>query len=185
MTAYTGSEKAEKAESGSRSCEGSLAGPTHASTSLPDLLYSLIREHDFAPRSRALRRSLYKVKLWNEHKNINLQQNTAPQDPYLKENITISSKSLPTAPRLTVIGATGTQGSSVVDAALQATSPYQVRAITCNPSSESGKALQAKGVEVVRADLADYASLKAAFANSDVIFAMTDFFVPFAMGADA
>ena len=63
---------------------------------------------------------------------------------------------------LTVIGATGAQGGSVVDAALKA-GTYKVRAITRNTSSEKAKALAARGVEVVKADLNDLASLVGAF----------------------
>ena len=65
-------------------------------------------------------------------------------------------------PILTVVGATGAQGGSVVDAALKA-GVYKVRAITRNTSSEKAKALAARGVEVVKADLNDLASLVGAF----------------------
>ena len=65
-------------------------------------------------------------------------------------------------PTLTVVGATGVQGGSVIDSALKA-GGYKVRAITRNASSDKAKALAARGVEVVRADLNDYASLVKAF----------------------
>lgn len=80
--------------------------------------------------------------------------------------------------RLTVVGATGTQGGAVIEAALAA-GGYQIRGITRNTSGELARALQAKGVEMVKANLLDYESVKAAFADSDAIFAMTDFFQPF------
>ena len=70
-------------------------------------------------------------------------------------------------PILTVVGATGAQGGSVVDAALKA-GVYKVRAITRNTSSEKAKALAARGVEVVKADLDDLASLVGAFQVSSI-----------------
>lgn len=87
---------------------------------------------------------------------------------------------------LTVIGATGIQGSSVVHAALRAGEKWKVRAITRNGQSEAARSLRGDGVEVVTADLNDIQSLKKAFEGSQAIFALTDFFVPFlALGAVA
>jgi len=86
---------------------------------------------------------------------------------------------------LTVVGATGSQGSSVINAMLPLASKWSIRAITRSPYSSAGQALQARGVEVIAADLTDAASVKAAFAGSYAIFAMTDFFQPFmAVGLD-
>jgi len=82
---------------------------------------------------------------------------------------------------LTVIGATGSQGGSVVDTALKA-GTYKVRAITRNVNSEKANALAARGVEVVAADLNDVKSLTEAFHGSSAIFAVTNFFEPFATG---
>lgn len=82
-------------------------------------------------------------------------------------------------PILTVIGATGAQGGSVVDAAIAA-GKYKVRAITRNTSSDKAKALIARGAEVASADLNNEESLIAAFAGSSAIYAVTDFFEPFA-----
>jgi putative NADH-flavin reductase len=66
------------------------------------------------------------------------------------------------APLLTVIGATGTQGASVIDAALKA-GTYKIRAITRNPSSTKAQSLAAQGVEVVAGDLNNEESLVKAF----------------------
>jgi len=66
------------------------------------------------------------------------------------------------SPIFTVLGATGAQGGSVVDHALKA-GVYKVRAVTRNPNSEKGKALAAKGAEVVQADVNDEESLVKAF----------------------
>ena len=82
-----------------------------------------------------------------------------------------------------IIGATGGQGNSVLNALLQDGS-YKIRAVTRKPSSEKGKAIAAQGVEVVAADLNQEASLVKAFSGASVIFGVTDFFETFAK-ADA
>ena len=62
------------------------------------------------------------------------------------------------SPTLAVVGASGFQGGSVVDALLtQGT--YSVRGITRNLSSESVRKLVARGVDVRQADLGDVSSL--------------------------
>jgi uncharacterized protein YbjT (DUF2867 family) len=63
---------------------------------------------------------------------------------------------------ITVIGATGVQGGSVVDAALKS-GTYKVRAITRKINSDKAKALAARGVELAIADLNDEESLIKAF----------------------
>jgi uncharacterized protein YbjT (DUF2867 family) len=66
------------------------------------------------------------------------------------------------SPIITVIGATGVQGGSVIDAALKS-GIYKVRAITRNINSDKAKALAARGVELATADLNDEQSLIKAF----------------------
>jgi len=80
---------------------------------------------------------------------------------------------------ISIVGATGAQGQGVV-AAFVNNPAYHVRALTRNAESVSGKALANQGVEVVQADLNDIESLKAAFSGSHIIFAVTNFFEPFA-----
>jgi len=80
---------------------------------------------------------------------------------------------------VTIVGATGVQGKGVVAAFIN-NPAYHVRAITRNPSSASGKALAEQGAEVVSADVNDIESLKKAFAGSSIIYAVTNFFEPFA-----
>jgi hypothetical protein len=59
---------------------------------------------------------------------------------------------------------------------------WEVRAITRNPASETARSLAATipGIKVVKADLDDVKSLKAAFEGASAIFGVTDFwqFVP-------
>jgi uncharacterized protein YbjT (DUF2867 family) len=76
---------------------------------------------------------------------------------------------------VTVVGATGIQGGSVVSALLKDPS-YSVRGITRNAQSDAAKALAAKGVSVVEADLDDADSLRAAFDGSYAIYAVTNFY---------
>ena len=65
---------------------------------------------------------------------------------------------------VTIVGATGAQGKGVVRAFVN-NPAYHVRALTRNPSSESGKALSAQGVEVVAANVDDLPFLKSTFAG--------------------
>lgn len=69
-----------------------------------------------------------------------------------------------------VTGATGKQGGAVVRALLQAGRP--VRALTRDPGSSAGQALAAQGVDVVKGDFHDPASLDAALAGVDGVFSM-------------
>jgi uncharacterized protein YbjT (DUF2867 family) len=69
-----------------------------------------------------------------------------------------------------VTGATGKQGGAVVRALLEAGRP--VRAMTRDTSSAAAQALAARGVEVVRGDFNDPASLDAALAGVDGVFSM-------------
>ncbi|KAL1691088.1 hypothetical protein GGG16DRAFT_91724 [Schizophyllum commune] len=79
---------------------------------------------------------------------------------------------------IVVLGATGLQGASVVDTFLEIPG-WKVRGVTRNPDGAKGRALAARGVEVVKADLNDVASLTAAFTGAHAIFAVTDFWAPF------
>lgn len=82
---------------------------------------------------------------------------------------------------VTVVGATGAQGGSVVDYLLKSKSQeYTIRAITRFPDSVAAKTLAARGVEVVQANLSDAAALRAAFAGSFAVFAVTNFWGLFA-----
>lgn len=77
---------------------------------------------------------------------------------------------------VTVVGATGAQGGSVVDCLLTSKSQeYAVRAVTRSPGSAAAKDLAARGVEVVQAELTDAAALREAFAGSYAVFAVTNF----------
>lgn len=66
----------------------------------------------------------------------------------------------------------------MIEAALKE-GKYSVRGLTRNPGSPNAKALAAKGVEIVKADLNDEQSLVKAFEGSTAIYAVTNFFEPF------
>lgn len=76
---------------------------------------------------------------------------------------------------IVVVGTTGTQGGSVVDAFLSEPG-YKVRGLTRNSSSNDAKALAARGVEVSVADLNDENSLISAFKGANAVYAITNFF---------
>ncbi|KAF8181933.1 hypothetical protein K438DRAFT_1937900 [Mycena galopus ATCC 62051] len=73
---------------------------------------------------------------------------------------------------VTVFGATGNQGSSVVQRLLK-DGTFTPRAITRDPKSAAALALQAQGAEVVKADMADKASLVDALRGSETVFTVT------------
>lgn len=73
---------------------------------------------------------------------------------------------------IVVAGATGTQGGAVVDALVTAPAEWRVRALTRNPASAPATALAARGVEVVRADMADAESLRPALQGAYGVFSV-------------
>jgi uncharacterized protein YbjT (DUF2867 family) len=74
---------------------------------------------------------------------------------------------------IAVIGATGQQGRSVIDALHDADAP--VRALVRNPDSSAARALRAAGADVVQADQEDSESLADALAGVASLFYMTTF----------
>jgi uncharacterized protein YbjT (DUF2867 family) len=77
---------------------------------------------------------------------------------------------------LAVVGATGAQGGGLVRAILaDPGGEFAARAITRDPESPAAKALARAGAEVVRGDVADPASLRAAFAGAHAAYCVTFF----------
>ena len=77
---------------------------------------------------------------------------------------------------LTVFGATGQQGGSVVEYVLndpELSKQYKVRGITRDLTKPAAQALEKKGVEVVKADADDLESLKQAMQGSHTVFGVT------------
>ena len=78
---------------------------------------------------------------------------------------------------LTVFGATGKQGGSVVKTILAhptLSKQYKLRAVTRDPSKPAGEALKQQGVEVVKADLYDKDSVRKAVEGSQAVFGVTN-----------
>ena len=76
---------------------------------------------------------------------------------------------------ITVFGATGAQGGSVVRSLLRDRSgDFKVRGITRNAASDAAKALAAQGVEVVQADGFNKDQLVGAFRGSWAAFVNTN-----------
>lgn len=70
-----------------------------------------------------------------------------------------------------VTGATGKQGGALVDRLLGMGS-WRVRALTRDPNSDASRALQVRGVDVVKGDQDDPASLSAAMAGAYGVFSV-------------
>ena len=73
--------------------------------------------------------------------------------------------------KILVIGATGNQGGSVVQALLP--KGYHIRTLTRNLDSPAAKRLAEQGVEVMEGDFSDYDSLLKAVTGMDTVYAMT------------
>ncbi|KAJ7752602.1 NAD(P)-binding protein [Mycena metata] len=86
-------------------------------------------------------------------------------------------------PTITIFGATGTQGSAVLEAVL-ADGKFTPRAVSRSLDSAASKALIAKGVEVVVADLFNKESLVKAIQGSEAVFGNTNFWDPSVFPAD-
>ena len=70
------------------------------------------------------------------------------------------------------------QGGSVANVYLKEPG-WRIRGLTRELESKAAKALTAKGVEMVQADLHDLATLVPAFKGANLIFSVTDFWKPF------
>ncbi|KIL86105.1 hypothetical protein FAVG1_10500 [Fusarium avenaceum] len=79
---------------------------------------------------------------------------------------------------IVVVGATGTQGGSVVRTFLGLPG-WHVRALTRRSTSPKALALQKLGAEIVEADMEDAESLVKAFEGAHAIFVNTDFWAPY------
>lgn len=82
--------------------------------------------------------------------------------------------------KILVTGVTGKQGGALAEV-LRARG-HEVRGLTRNPGSDAAVAATANGIEIVRGDFTDAASLVAAASGVDAVFAMT---TPFESGDQA
>ncbi|KAJ9125650.1 hypothetical protein QFC22_000612 [Naganishia vaughanmartiniae] len=79
------------------------------------------------------------------------------------------------AKSIVIFGATGAQGGSVLAHLLKSDQPYRITAVTRDPSKASSKAIAAKGVNVIKAELGDKAQVVDALKQGDLAFAVTNF----------
>ncbi|KAF7316469.1 hypothetical protein MIND_00166000 [Mycena indigotica] len=88
--------------------------------------------------------------------------------------MTVSKDS--SAPLVAVVGATGTQGGSVVLALSESNKPYRIRAFTRDVSKPKAKALADKGVEVVSVSITadNKDAVFKAFQGADYVFLVTN-----------
>ncbi|PYH89410.1 NAD(P)-binding protein [Aspergillus ellipticus CBS 707.79] len=83
---------------------------------------------------------------------------------------------MPPLKTIAIFGATGQQGTSLINTILHSptlSTQYRIRAITRNPTQPSALALAAKAIEVVQADASDASSLRRALHGASITFAMT------------
>jgi uncharacterized protein YbjT (DUF2867 family) len=79
---------------------------------------------------------------------------------------------------LVIIGATGKQGGSVINAVLSdptAKSQFAIRGVSRSVDGKGAQALKDQGVEVVAGDLNDKESLVKAFKGAYAVFGVTDY----------
>jgi uncharacterized protein YbjT (DUF2867 family) len=79
---------------------------------------------------------------------------------------------------LTIFGATGNQGGSVISNVLsnsELSSAYKLRGVTRDPSKPNAQKLASQGVEMVSANMNEPASLQAAISGSYAVFAVTNY----------
>jgi uncharacterized protein YbjT (DUF2867 family) len=81
---------------------------------------------------------------------------------------------------IVVTGATGLQGGAVIRHLLK--DGWQVRGVTRNAASKPAQALAARGVDVVRGDMEDAASLRPIFAGAYGVYSVQN---PYISGPDA
>ena len=80
-------------------------------------------------------------------------------------------------PTIAVFGGTGRQGGGVIEALL-ASGQFSVRVASRNPQRDAAKALARRGVDVVKADLLDAASLHPLLEGAYGAFVVTNFWDP-------
>jgi uncharacterized protein YbjT (DUF2867 family) len=84
---------------------------------------------------------------------------------------------------IAVVGATGAQGSAVINSLIN-NPEYSIRGLTRNPNSAKAQALIAKGVQVVAADLDDQKSLEKAFQGVYGVFGVTNYWELFSIAKE-
>eukprot|EP01121_Diplochlamys_sp_Union-15-3_P010736 TRINITY_DN3044_c0_g1_i1.p1 TRINITY_DN3044_c0_g1~~TRINITY_DN3044_c0_g1_i1.p1 ORF type:complete len:309 (-),score=78.54 TRINITY_DN3044_c0_g1_i1:32-913(-) len=84
---------------------------------------------------------------------------------------------------ITVFGATGAQGGSVIEHLLK-DGKWAIRAFTRDPNSKSSQDLKAKGVELVKGDQHNPDDVRAAVKGAYAVFGVTNFWDPASSGKE-
>ncbi|WP_411965071.1 NmrA/HSCARG family protein [Haloferax sp. YSMS24] len=74
-----------------------------------------------------------------------------------------------------VVGATGNQGSAVVDHLLESAHHFDVSGLTRDATSDAARALEDRGVTMVEGDLEEPETLREPVRNADSVFVVTNF----------
>ncbi|KAJ7468470.1 NAD(P)-binding protein, partial [Mycena latifolia] len=85
--------------------------------------------------------------------------------------------SSPAAPLVVVVGSTGNQGGSVIQALAGSDRPYRIRGLTRDVSKPAARKLAAQGVEMVNVSLTvdNVDEVRKAFAGANIAFIVTSF----------
>ena len=93
-------------------------------------------------------------------------------------SITTTTTKMSSSKILTVFGATGNQGGSVINAVLADPSlskEYKIRAVTRDDTKPQARALADRGVEVVKADMSSLEAAAPAVKDAHTVFFVTNF----------
>jgi hypothetical protein len=93
---------------------------------------------------------------------------------YLHQHLCNMISQSSSSPLFVVVGATGTQGRSVIKAIKESSKSYRVRTITRDPTSAAAQALKDIGCETFKADVDDTRSLQGGFEGASYAFLMTN-----------
>jgi uncharacterized protein YbjT (DUF2867 family) len=76
------------------------------------------------------------------------------------------------APLVVVVGSTGNQGGSVIQALADSDRPYRIRGITRDVTKPAAQKLSSQGVEMMNLSLTveNANAVRAAFAEADIVF---------------
>jgi uncharacterized protein YbjT (DUF2867 family) len=80
--------------------------------------------------------------------------------------------SSPSAPLIVIVGSTGNQGGSIIQALAESDKPYRIRGITRDVTKPAAQKLASQGVEMVNVALSveNADTVRKAFLGADMVF---------------
>jgi uncharacterized protein YbjT (DUF2867 family) len=86
--------------------------------------------------------------------------------------------SSPSAPLIVIVGSTGNQGGSIIQALAESDKPYRIRGITRDVTKPAAQKLASQGVEMVNVALSveNADTVRKAFLGADMVF-VSSFFI--------